>query len=46
MCVSEFSSFFLVNVYTPFSGSAGERLSFRVDTWDVLFSSYLRQLEK
>lgn len=41
----EFDHYFLVNVYTPNSGSELLRLSYR-QTWDKAFLAYLKNLEK
>jgi exodeoxyribonuclease-3 len=42
---AEFEKFFLVNVYTPNSGSGLKRLDYR-QTWDSAFLNYLKNLEK
>lgn len=44
--ISEFSWFFLVNVYTPNSGPELLRLPFRSKTWDIAFLELLKKLEK
>jgi len=41
----EFARFFLVNVYTPNSGSKLKRLAYR-QRWDADFLAYLKTLEK
>ena len=41
----EFNDFFLVNVYTPNSGSELKRLEYR-QSWDETFLSYLKTLEQ
>src|SRR3989338_3230594 len=41
----EFEDYFLLNVYTPNSGSELKRLSYR-QRWDEDFLSYLKALEK
>jgi len=41
----EFEDYFLLNVYTPNSGSELKRLRYRQE-WDVEFLSYLKGLEK
>ena len=41
----EFGSFFLVNVYTPNSGSELKRLEYR-QRWDADFLNYIKGLEK
>ncbi|MDH3976364.1 MAG: exodeoxyribonuclease III, partial [Deltaproteobacteria bacterium] len=41
----EFDDFFLVNVYTPNSGSELKRLGYR-QKWDADFLAYLKRLEK
>lgn len=41
----EFDDFFLVNVYTPNSGSELKRLGYR-QKWDADFLAYLKNLEK
>lgn len=42
---AEFEHFYLVNVYTPNSKNALERLHLRHDLWDPEFLKYLKQLE-
>ena len=41
----EFEDFFLVNVYTPNSGSELKRLKYRQE-WDETFLAYLKTLEE
>ncbi|MDT8316845.1 MAG: exodeoxyribonuclease III [bacterium] len=41
----EFDNFFLINVYTPNSGSELKRLEYR-QRWDETFLAYLKNLEK
>jgi len=41
----EFETFFLLNVYTPNSGSELKRLTYR-QRWDAHFLSYLKEMEK
>ena len=41
----EFEKYYLVNVYTPNSGRALDRLKYRVE-WDKTFLAYLKKLEK
>lgn len=41
----EFDDFFLVNVYTPNSGSELKRLAYR-QTWDAAFLAYIKNMEK
>ena len=41
----EFKNFFLVNVYTPNSGTELKRLDYR-EKWDKNFLSYLKKLDK
>ena len=41
---AEFSNFFLINVYTPNSGSS--RLEYRTSRWDPVFSKYLAYLQE
>lgn len=41
----DFTSFFLVTVYTPNSGSELKRLEYR-QQWDAAFLSYMKKLEK
>ena len=41
----EFEDFFLVNVYTPNSGSELKRLDYR-QTWDAAFLAYIKNMEK
>lgn len=43
---AEFEKFFLVNVYTPNSKNALERLKLREKLWDPEFLQYLKELEK
>jgi exodeoxyribonuclease-3 len=42
----EFEKFFLLHVYTPNSGQALKRLDYRVDTWDVAFRKFVKNLNK
>jgi len=42
----EFEKFYLVNVYTPNSKNALERLELRENLWDPEFLKYLKSLEK
>lgn len=44
--VAEFEEFYLVNVYTPNSKNALERLKLRAEKWDPEFLNYLKELEK
>lgn len=41
---AEFDKFFLLNVYTPNSGSGLKRLDYR-ETWDSAFLEYMKSLE-
>lgn len=41
----EFSTFFLVNVYTPNSQDDLRRLAYRTEEWDVEFLAYVKKLE-
>lgn len=41
---AEFEKFFLLDVYTPNSGSGLKRLDYR-ETWDVAFLEYMKKLE-
>jgi len=41
----ELDDFYLVNVYTPNSGDALARLTYRTETWDVAFLDYVKRLE-
>ena len=43
---AEFEQFFLVDVYTPNSKNALERLELRKKLWDPEFLKYLKELEK
>ena len=43
---AEFEKFYLVNVYTPNSKNALERLGLREKKWDPAFLNYLKELEK
>jgi len=42
----EFDKFYLLHVYTPNSGEALARLSFRTKTWDTMFRNYILELQK
>ena len=42
----EYSSFYLVTVYTPNSGDGLKRLEYRSSSWDIEFFNYLKKLEK
>ena len=42
----EFEKFFLIHVYTPNSGQGLKRLDYRVNTWDVEFRKYIKNLNK
>lgn len=42
----EFEKFFLLHVYTPNSGQALKRLDYRVNTWDVEFRKFIKNLNK
>lgn len=42
---SEYSQFYLVNVYTPNSGQGLKRLGYR-KKWDIAFLKYLKNLER
>ncbi len=42
----EFERFYLVNVYTPNSKPELQRLDYRVNSWEVDFLAYLKDLEK
>jgi exodeoxyribonuclease-3 len=42
----EFKKLYLVHVYTPNSGIALARLSYRINTWDVAFKKYIIDLQK
>lgn len=41
----EFEAFYLVNVYTPNIGRAGERLQYRITTWEPAMRKYLNMLQ-
>lgn len=41
----EFKKFTLVATYVPNSGSGLSRLNYRVQSWDVDFQKYLKQIE-
>ena len=43
---AEFEKFYLVNIYTPNSKQALERLKLRKDLWDPAIRKYLKELEK
>ncbi len=42
----EFEKFYLLHVYTPNSGQALKRLDYRVNTWDVEFRKFIKNLNK
>jgi exodeoxyribonuclease-3 len=42
----EFEKFFLLHVYTPNSGQGLKRLDYRVETWDVEFRKFVKNLNK
>jgi exodeoxyribonuclease-3 len=42
----EFSTFNLVNVYTPNSGVGLKRLDYRINTWDVNFNKYIKEISE
>ena len=42
----EFEKFFLLHVYTPNSGQGLKRLDYRVNTWDVEFRKFVKNLNK
>ena len=42
----EYDNFYLINVYVPNAGQELKRLSYRVNSWDVEFKSYLKKLSK
>ncbi len=42
----EYEKYYLVHVYTPNSGQALKRLDYRVNTWDVEFRKYIKNLNK
>jgi exodeoxyribonuclease III len=42
----EFDDFCLLHVYTPNSGQALQRLKYRTETWDPIFSKYIQSLNK
>ena len=42
----EFNDFYLINVYTPNSGEALNRLDERINTWDKIFRNYIYKLQK
>lgn len=44
--MAEFDNFYLVDVYTPNSKNALERLNLRKNLWDPEFLKYLKELEK
>ena len=44
--VLEFNCFYLVNVYSPNSGSALARLNYRIEEWDKFLFSYLERIDK
>lgn len=41
----EFKQFVLVSTYVPNSGDNLDRLSYRINEWDVDFHNYLKELE-
>jgi exodeoxyribonuclease-3 len=42
----EYSTYFLVNVYTPNSKNELQRLEYRTQQWDALYLKHLKELEK
>ncbi|PCK09033.1 MAG: exodeoxyribonuclease III [Alteromonadaceae bacterium] len=44
VCTAEYEHFYLVDVYTPNSGSELKRLPYR-QQWDAVFLAYLKELE-
>ena len=42
----EFEKFYLLHVYTPNSGQGLKRLDYRVETWDVEFRKFVKNLNK
>ena len=44
--ILEFSNLYLVNIYTPNSGSRLENLDYRINSWDPSFSAVLNKLQK
>tara|TARA_B100001093_G_C26756783_1_gene983822 strand:+ start:347 stop:1138 length:792 start_codon:yes stop_codon:yes gene_type:complete len=42
----EFEKFYLLHVYTPNSGQALKRLDYRVNTWDIEFRKFIKNLNK
>jgi exodeoxyribonuclease-3 len=45
MITLEYDNFILVHVYTPNSGEELKRLDYRVNTWDVKFREYIKNLK-
>ena len=44
--IHEYDDFFLINVYTPNSGAALERLSYRIDFWDIAFTEFIKKMQE
>ena len=42
----EFEEYYLLHVYTPNSGEALKRLDYRVNTWDIEFRKFVKNLNK
>lgn len=42
----EFEDFYLLSVYVPNAGEELKRLDYRVNSWDLHFSKYLKKLRK
>jgi|UniRef100_A0A6C0EFA9 exodeoxyribonuclease-3 len=42
----KFNNFYLINVYTPNSGEALNRLDERINVWDLYFRKYISKLQK
>lgn len=42
----EFKNYYLIHVYTPNSGQELKRLDYRINTWDVEFRNYIKDLNK
>lgn len=42
----KFNNFYLINIYTPNSGEALNRLDERINVWDLYFRKYINKLQK
>ena len=42
----EFKKYYIINVYTPNSGEALNRLEWRIKIWDIYFKNYINKLQQ